>query len=332
MTPATNTTGAPPAAALPTPPAPPGEFHTSCRHQAQSTSGARSTLVDDIATYFPGELRARDQWVCWRLETRDGRPTKVPYSPVSAWPALSNKASSWGSFDLAAALLVACWELQGLGYVFSADDPYCGVDFDHCVDPGSGEVAPWASKWVTRLNSYTEFSPSGSGLHVILRGSLSGKGRKRNGIEIYDRGRFFTVTGRPLTGMALTVTEPEAELEELYRSLARKASLVFKDRLAQRKAIGPELPDAAVINAILASSRRIKFQQLWAGYWEARYGSQSEADLALTGMLSEHVGNNPTQIDRLFRQSGLFRPKWDEQRGDLTYGEKTIAMTLQEEA
>ena len=288
-------------------------------------------LINDVTANFPAELRARNQWVCWRLEIRNDRPTKVPYSPVTGRHALSNVASTWGSFKRAAAMAAADGVPLGLGYVFSADDPYCGVDFDHCVDPDSGEIAPWALEWVERLKSYTELSPSGTGLHVFVRGELAGKGRKRNGIEVYDRGRFFTVTGQAVPGMPLTVNKPGSELERLYESLASKVNAGLKDRLALRQAVGPELPDSSVIDAILASPRRVSFQLLWEGNWQARYGSQSEADLALTGLLAEFVGNNPAQIDRLFRESGLYRDKWDEYRGELTYGEKTMAMTLQQE-
>ena len=296
---------------------------------SRNVSSESTKLAETVAANFPPELLQRQQWVCWRSETRNGRPTKVPYSPVSGRHALSTVAATWGSFEQAAAVATA-GNLLGIGYVFSADDPYCGVDFDHCVNPTEGDIEPWARDWVDRLKSYTELSPSGSGLHVFVRGQLAGSGRKKGGIEIYDRGRFFTVTGRALAGTSRNVEQPGTELEQLYQSLASKASGVLKDRLELRRSVGPELPDSTVIESIVSSSRRTLFQQLWAGNWQARFGSQSEADLALTGLLAEFVGNNPIQIDRLFRKSGLFREKWDEQRGVLTYGEKTMAITLQQ--
>ena len=301
------------------------------KHDTHGGAGPAPNVVEEIAANFPAELLVRHQWVCWKLETRGGKKTKVPYSPVTSRHALTTVASTWGSFERAAAVVDALPETLGLGYVFSVDDPYVGIDFDHCVDAENGQIARWASEWIDRLNSYTEFSPSGGGIHVIARGFLPGRGRKKNGIEIYDRARFFTVTGRPVVGRPASVEEPGTELVSLYDSLRSKKNAALNTRLALRRAIGPELPDEVVIDAILASRSRRRFQELWAGNWKANYGSQSEADLALAGLLAEFIGNNPSQIDRLFRQSGLVREKWDEQRGDFTYGERTIATTLQGE-
>ena len=84
------------------------------------------------------------------------------------------------------------------------------------------------------------------------------------------------------------------------------------------------------VNREQSRACRRRFLELWSGGWEKRYGSQSEADLALTGLLAEYIGNNPSQIDRLFRESTLYRDKWDETRGDNTYGERTIALALGE--
>jgi putative DNA primase/helicase len=86
-----------------------------------------------------------------------------------------------------------------------------------------------------------------------------------------------------------------------------------------------------VIAAIEASPRRRYFWALYQGDWTRLYGSQSEADLALVGLLADFIGNNPEQIDRIFRKSKLYRDKWDELRGDLTYGEMTINKALGDE-
>jgi len=288
----------------------------------------RSKLVQDIAGNFPQELLDRDQWVCWKLEIRNDRPTKVPYSPRSARRASSTAASTWGSFAQASARLKACEELDGLGYVFSEDDPYCGVDFDHCIDPATGEIAPWALEWVEILQSYTELSPSATGLHVITRGQLSGSGRKRNGIEIYDRARFFTVTGHSSKLSHPEMSHQQDAIDWLYESLCapkKPRHIPQEDRSLQ----GPELPDDIVIAHVLASPYKTTFCILFNGAWKNVYGSGSEADLAFTGILANFVGSNPTQIDRIYRSSGLFREKWDEQRGEFTYGERTINKALE---
>jgi putative DNA primase/helicase len=87
---------------------------------------------------------------------------------------------------------------SGVGFVFSSGDPYTGIDLDHCIDPETGEIAPWAQAWVERFGGYTEISPSGNGLHVIVRGKSSHNGKRTvegKTVEIYSTERFFTITG-----------------------------------------------------------------------------------------------------------------------------------------
>jgi primase-polymerase (primpol)-like protein len=89
----------------------------------------------------------------------------------------------------------------GIGFVLTPDDPFAGIDLDHCRDPETGEIEPWASEIVDRFQSYTEISPSGAGIRIFIRGTLpAGKGRHRGRVEVYDRGRFLTVTGQRLEG------------------------------------------------------------------------------------------------------------------------------------
>ncbi|MGH3145785.1 MAG: hypothetical protein ACRDTR_08285, partial [Rubrobacter sp.] len=138
----------------------------------------------------PKDLR---QWVCWRSEERDGRPTKVPYSPASGLRARSDDPVTWGTLSEAREAARE-GDYEGVGFVFTAGDPFCGVDLDACVDPETGEVASWAAEVLDELDSYTEFSPSGRGLHVLVRAELPPGGRRKGRVEMYDRGRFFTVT------------------------------------------------------------------------------------------------------------------------------------------
>lgn len=159
-------------------------------------------MIDPDA--IPIELRARPQWVVWKHERRKGgKWTKVPYRVDARTPASTTDPRTWGTFEQAIARAA---EAQGTGYVFSADDPFCGIDLDDCRDPASGEVHPAAAGIVLELDSYTEISPSGTGLHIIVRAALDaltgGDGRRTTQtpwggkFEIYDRGRYFTVTGQ----------------------------------------------------------------------------------------------------------------------------------------
>jgi primase-polymerase (primpol)-like protein len=157
---------------------------------------------------IPAVLREREQWVVWRYEQRNdrnGRPkeTKVPYQSADpSMNAKSDEPATWGTFEQSASAAKA---FDGIGFVFAADDPFCGVDLDDCRDPITGEVHRAAAWIVLRLDSYAEISPSGAGVHVIVSASLAaltgGRGRSTKKtpwggkFEVYDRGRFFTMTG-----------------------------------------------------------------------------------------------------------------------------------------
>jgi putative DNA primase/helicase len=138
---------------------------------------------------IPEELRVRPQWVVWKAV--GDRPDKVPYSARSGRRASSTDLLTWSTFQEA----LEAYEnggFAGLGFVFSSADPYAGVDIDTCVNR-NGEVAGWALDIARYLDSYTELSASGTGLHIIVRGDVPN--RRKGDLEIYSSKRFFTVTG-----------------------------------------------------------------------------------------------------------------------------------------
>ncbi len=154
----------------------------------------------------PALLRERPQWVCWKLEERDGKATKVPYSPNSGRRASSTDGSTWTTFEAAVA---AADHFDGIGFVFAAGDPFVGIDLDDCRNPETGEIAEWAQKIISRVQEgYVEISPSGNGIHIIVQGTVRDGGRSRRKvrergevvgeIEMYSRERFFTITGEVL--------------------------------------------------------------------------------------------------------------------------------------
>jgi putative DNA primase/helicase len=146
---------------------------------------------------IPDELKRREQWVNWRLEKRDGKPTKVPRDARTGRRADSTNSDTWSTFGAVLGALERKVH-DGIGFVFSSGDPYSGIDLDHCIDIETGEIAPWAWEWVERFDGYTEISPSGRGLHIIVKGKAPRNGKKTIGnktVEIYSAERFFTVTG-----------------------------------------------------------------------------------------------------------------------------------------
>jgi putative DNA primase/helicase len=136
----------------------------------------------------PEELRCRPQWVVHK--------DKEPFIPGTSRRASSTDLMSWRSFEEAVAALKT-GRFDGVGFVFSTADPYTGIDLDHCRDPETGEIDREAQEIIDALDGYTEISPSGRGVHIIVRGKVE-KGRKCGWIEAYSSERFFTVTGRTL--------------------------------------------------------------------------------------------------------------------------------------
>lgn len=153
------------------------------------------TQPADLLNNIAEELRRRPQWIVWKLEQRDGKTTKVPYIAGGVGKASSTDSETWCNFKEAVQAL-RTGRYDGIGFVFSSGDPYAGVDLDGCRNPETGELEEWAAKIVRDLAGYTEVSPSGKGIHIIVRGKAPNK--KRGRIEAYSERRFFTMTGRVL--------------------------------------------------------------------------------------------------------------------------------------
>ena len=285
-----------------------------------------------LESHVPTELRDRDQWVAWRYVVRDGKSTKVPVNPKTGESADSTGAETWGSYDQAIAACEQDSRLAGVGFVFASDDPYCGVDLDHAIDPRTGNLKRWAEELVERLDSYTEVSPSGTGLKVFIRGKKPGGRCKRShhdgAIEVYDHRRFFTVTGSRIKDAQSAVAERQFQLEQLYGLLfgADDDHTIVRPPASIPSAA--PLSDDEIIE-IAKTQRRsgAKFTSLWQGDWNAHFNSASEADSSLVFTLAFYTKDSQ-QLDRLFRASGLMRPKWDERHGDQTYGAMTIEKAL----
>ena len=279
------------------------------------------------AEMIPQELRDLAQWVCWRYETRDDRPTKVPYSAVSGHRAASTDPSTWSTHEAATAAQTAAESrYAGIGYVFSAEDPYLGVDLDDCVDE-HGEVHPVAAGIVALLDGYVERSPSGRGLHVIVRAAMPAGARHRTtktawggDFEMYSEARYFTMLG---TGSG-TIRDAQAEVDAVYAEMFPPAG-----PLPPLQGHGPDVGDHELLDRAFAARNGPKLRALYAGDTSGHGGDDSAADLALCGALAFWTGPDPDRLDRLVRGSGLMREKWDSQRGESTYGRQTVDRALQ---
>jgi len=248
---------------------------------------------------IPQALKQRPQWCLWRYEERDGKRTKAPWQAKDPGRrASSTQPATWATFAEAVA---GAEHADGIGYVFSPDDPFVGID----IDPDMPEDE--AAEAVELLASYTERSPSGRGLHVIVRGDLpDSKGRRKGPVEFYNAGRYFTVTGDHLEGTPTTV---EYRQEELRAVMARVLPAEPERPVYEPQPVAVD--DQALIEKARNARRGVEFADLMDGRWEGRYTSQSEADLALCSKLAFWTGRDPERMDRIFRSSGLMREKWE---------------------
>jgi hypothetical protein len=284
---------------------------------------------------FPAELTERNQWCLWRVEPdRKGRPTKVPYRPDGR-KAASDDPATWSSFTaVCEALVDGSGSYVGVGFFFAPDDQICGIDLDVSLD-ADGNPETWASDIVARFNNtYRARSVSGYGLHVLCKATLPGKGKnffvpdaptdpkgKRAQIGVFDRGRFFALTGELYEDSPLQVADHQQTVEWLLDLMKRPR------RLHDRRQPAGEISDSEIIERARRAKNGAKFDRLWAGDWQSDYGSQSEADLGLCCILAFWCGPNPSRIDTLFRQSGLARGKWSERED---YRERTIQAALEQ--
>lgn len=259
---------------------------------------------------IPEALRNQPNWVC--------RREKIPFNPRTGRAAKAGQPETWATFEEAVNALP---QYDGIGFEFDGNG-IIGVDFDHCIE--NGQLAPWVAKWVERFNSYTEISPSGTGIHIICIGTLNGKpSKKRKEVEIYDRARYFTMTGNPLDHVRPLQNAQDA-LDALYQAFWGEDTPTIQTPVTRPLTLDD---DEALLDKIKQSKTGAHFTELWNGS-TAGYGSHSEADIALCNILAFWTQRDPERIDRLFRHSGLMREKWDEKRSGGTYGAKTIARAI----
>ncbi len=274
---------------------------------------------------FPKELTALKQWVCWRLEPdkKSGRDTKVPYSPSSRYRASASNPSTWGTLDESVDAKDK-YLFNGIGFVFTEECGIIGIDIDHCLIDGQPNDVAMAilSKLPT---TYIEISPSGTGLHIFLRGKLPPGGNRNSkyGVEMYSSSRYFTMTGVRWKDCADTIADDNGAIEWVHKTFIASAK---RSNRGVSRSTTTVLTDDELLKLAHASKDGEAFGKLYAGEWQGKYKSQSEADFALCCKLAFWSGRSETQIDRLFRKSGLHREKWDSRHSadGTTYGEQTV--------
>ena len=317
------------------------------------------TLEDLEKQYsqIPQDMRLTRRWVCYNIEldNNNGKQKKVPINPITGSYARSNDSTTWSTFKGAINGSVKSG-MVGIGFMLGKDNTtgvnYFGVDLDNHEDSNGNkpmnddEFYDFSSEFVNALNSYSEYSKN-KGIHIICKGVLpKGANRKNNcPVEMYDSYRFFAMTGDVLNNAPVNDRTNEivalwekylkpVEIEQnnsVYQRgivVNNDGSVIFggADRLEQTvlEFEASKLSDVELINKIKNSQNGPDFISLFNGDISAYGNDHSAADMAFCKLLAFWTSCDRTQMDRIFRSSGLMRDKWDQKRGQLTYGDMTL--------
>ena len=280
---------------------------------------------------LPPELRKSGLFCLWKYEYQAGRQTKVPYNPLTGGRARPNDEATFAPLTVAEALQS---KYDGLGVGIFGE--LCAIDIDHCIDD-SGAFSAMATDIISTMNSYTEFSPSGTGIHVLFRavGLAYNKTKyyinnQKLGLEVYVAGatnKYVTVTGNAVLE-GCSIEERSTELQSVLDKYMLRPSK--EQKLVQITAPpAVDLFDAELIARAKRAGNGDVFSSLLAGDFSG-YKSHSEADLAFCNLLAFWTCKNAVQMDQIFRTSRLMREKWDRPQAGTTYGALTIQKAIEE--
>jgi primase-polymerase (primpol)-like protein len=292
-----------------------------------SESHSNTTIPEFLAPKpenMPQLLKNLHQWLLWMPAKRGDKWTKIPIS-IHATRGNVNVPDTWASFD---EVSEACRSIRnmpestqrnvGIGFVFTKDDPFVGIDLDNCFNE-NGLLHPLAREIVERLSSYTELSVSGKGLHIINMGETA-EGKRYGPVEIYSQGRYFTMSGHIFEGRS-EITDGSAALAEIQKYLSQKNSAKdsfpptqysreYQRNIDEGYVYAEDLSDERLLETLRRSRNGLAFKRLWNGDISDYDYDHSRADLALLGILVWWCNGDEERVDRLFRQSGLCRDKW----------------------
>ncbi len=270
---------------------------------------------------IPESLKGLNQWVCFKLEHNEkkGKSDKIPKDPKTGYNAKSNDPATWSDYQTAVSA-VSRYGFDGIGIQFA--NGIFGVDLDNVVK--DGKLTAEAQDIIKTLDSYTEYSPSGTGIHILCKGTIPPKDRRKGNVEMYSEGRFFTVTGNTLVGTQEEVKERTAQAAAVHAKYLRREEAAPATSQPQEL----NLSDSELISKAMNARNGHTFRALWNGDTSG-HPSQSEADLALCNLLAYWTNGNAYRMDALFRQSALYREgKWNKRHGADTYGNMTISKAL----
>jgi len=301
----------------------------------------RPTALPVLAENIPTQLQARAQWVVWRYVWHAGKWTKPPHTAAGEL-ASSTDSATWASFETALAAYRA-GSFDGIGYVHRPEDNLIGGDADECRDPATGELSGADQSALLELDTYTEVSPSGTGLRAFAFGKKPGRKCVKGTFELYDGitakgkpgGRFLTVTGHRLPDSPATINERQEAIERIYHRYwpnrigsQTEPKLAHSNGKPERNGHCP-LPltdDERKRWRCIGDDKHAKIRALWGGDTSMHGGDDSRADLSLCAYLARLTNGNANRIEQLMGESALGkRDKWTDRED---YRQRTIDFVL----
>lgn len=258
-------------------------------------------MTVDLYSNIPAELRLLPNWVLWKYLPKKGsdKPVKMPFQPNGILAKVNNP-STWVTFDEAFnAFQMGGYE--GLGFVFTNTE-YAGIDLDDAH--GDALIIEHQLKIFNEFDSYSEVSPSGNGLHIIVKGSVP-RGKRRSNVEIYSTSRFFTMTGNVYSNRN-TIADRQELLSILWENLGGHNETNDYEVIDEDEQESDEVIIERATNAINGD----KFIKLYDGRWREVFPhipldqGPSEADFALVDIIAFYT-QNLAQISRIFYNSAL---------------------------
>lgn len=282
-------------------------------------------MNDLIKNYenIPDELKREKRWCLYKIIQRDGKNTKLPLMP-NGKPAKSNDKTTWNSYE---DCITSLNQNIGDGLGFMLGDGYIGIDIDKVSDDIFVYSMDYHAKSMTAdflrgISTYAEISPSKTGLHFIGKGEVPGIRKRYKNLEIYDKDRFFTITGNIIKDRDRNkIINIDSELSPLYEKYMPKINVINSEN--KRNQITTFLKDDQDILEKLFDRGYFSYtgedlRTIYYGNYESYFNSQSEADFFMLGRLIYYTSDTQKAIS-LMENSGLKREKWYKRRGNTDY-------------